>query len=355
MIAFSLGTFSVLLAILAAIYLQLPTFVLPLGYRWFHSYKSKRWLLRVVAVVVFILYQCSHPPVWAAIVLAVPFLFFLIFSLLNANPKVYIALNEEQILKGKRNIYPENTEVLGYADDSGSAIAYPLQELVKPRHLLNDVFKGSPLFISYCMACRSAMVYNPVVNDVRLIFEVLGVYRRNMVMSDLNTGTVWQQGTGEAMYGKLKGSRLQYLPYQQMALKEWLAVYPHSLIAYESDTVRDGIFSKDRLMKMMKVTEHLVAPGKTGLEGLPLRETVFGVQVGDKAKAYPISELQRVQGGFKDFIGNTGVIVEYNPNSNYMSVKDARTGIPLVVQSHWWFGWKEFHPETEIWRANKAI
>lgn len=346
---FSLLT--IIAAIIAAAYFQLPTFFLVLGYKWFYQYKIKRWFFRIVTVVFFLLFLSCHPSVWAIVVTVVPACFFFIFSLFNANPKVYIALNDTQIIKEKFNQYDYETEVLGYADEAGNAIAYPLQELVKPRHLLNDHFMGKPLFVSYCMACRSAMVYDPVVNHQRLHFEVLGVFRRNMVMADIETGTIWQQGTGEAINGELKGSQLEYLPYQQMSIKEWLLLYPDSFIAYESDTVKNGIFSKERLMKMMKVTGSMIAPGKTNLKGLPVREQVFGVQIGSYSKAYPVSELKKINWSFKDYIGENEVMVNYNKNSNHIVITDMATGRQLVAQSHWWFGWKEFHPNTEIWKA----
>lgn len=342
---------SIVLAAVSAAYLQLPTFILALEYKWFHHYHIKRWIFRTFAVAAFAGFICFHPPIWAIILTAMPFIFLLFFSLVNANPKVYIALNEKQIEKIKTNIYSEDVEVLGYVDEAGNAIAYPLEQLVKPRHLLNDTFMGNPLFVSYCMACRSAMVYNPVVNEQRQHFEVLGVFRRNMVMRDVITGTIWQQGTGEALCGKLRGTQLQYLPYQQMSIKEWLNIYPDSFIAYELEKVKDGIFSKERLMKMMKVTERMVAPGRTDLKGLPLREKVFGVQIGNDAKAYPISELRKIHWTFKDYVGNTEVSVEYNQSTNYINITDGTTGEQLVAQSHWWFGWKEFHSDTEIWRA----
>jgi hypothetical protein len=342
---------SILLAIASAAYLQLPTFILALGYRWFHNYKTKRWFTRMLAILAFALFLYLCPPLWAIVAAGIPFTFLIVFSLLNANPKVYIALREKQIIKRKEIIYPGSTEILGYADEYGNAIAYLLMELVKPRHLLNDVFMGNPLFVSYCMACRSAMIYDPVVDGTRLNFEVLGVYRRNMVMSDIETGTVWQQGTGEAMFGKMKGTQLTYLPYQQMTLSEWLKLYPSTFIAKESDAVKDGIFSKRRLMKMMKVTEKLVAPGKTDLTGLPLRENIFGVTVGDVSKAYPVSELKKTKGIVEDKIGDTQVSINYNSKTNHISIIEKESGKPLVAQSHWWFGWKEFHPETEIWKA----
>lgn len=342
---------SVLLALVSAAYLQLPTFILPLGYGWFHAYRAKRWLLRLLALASWVVFMALHPPVWGIVATSVPWLFFLVFSLFNANSRVFIALAETQILKPTRNPYPPEMEILGYVDDAGHAIAYPLQEMVRPRHLLNDIVEGKPLLVSYCMACRSAMVYDPVVRGTRLHFHVAGVHRRNMVIQDAQTGTVWRQGTGEAMYGRLKGHRMPFLPCQLMRLTDWLAEHPQSAIACESGDVPGGLFSKKRLMKMLRITDRLVAPGKTRLDGLPLREPIFGIEVGQHAKAYPVSELRKTRGTFADALGNMRLLVDYDARTHRIRITESDSGTRLVAQSHGWLGWKEFHPQTGIWRA----
>lgn len=347
---FLVGTLSLLLAIVTAAYLQLPTFLLFLGYSWFHNYFLKRWIIRMAAILCFALFLYLQPGLIAGIGFSIPFAFFMIFSLVNANPKVYIALSEQDILKKTDFFYPDATEVLGYVDSDGNAICYPLLEMIKPRHLLNDVFAGKPLLISYCMACRSAMVYHPVVDGQRLTFDVLGVYRRNMVMCDRETGTVWQQGTGEAVCGKHKGKRLELLPYQQTTVSDWNTLYPNTLVTAEAATVRDGIFSKDRLMKMMKVTETLIAPGKTNLSGLPPRTPVFGIELKQHSRAYPLPELLKTP-HFTDIINGQQIEITYNVTSGMMTAVDVQTSEQLVCQSHWWFGWKEFHPATTIWNS----
>jgi hypothetical protein len=341
---------ALVLAIISAAYLQLPTFVLAMGYRWFHNYKIKRWIFRILSILFSVLFVTSTNSTTIIIIGLIPILFFLIFSLVNANPKVYISLSDNQILKLKETDYSLETEVLGYENEQGNAICYPLYEMIKPRHILNDTFQSKPILVSYCMACRSAMVYNPIIDGQRLHFDVLGVYRRNMVMMDRETGTVWQQGTGEAIFGKQKGTLLEILPYQQTTLQEWMTQYPNSFIAQESKEVKNGIFSKERLMKMMKVTESLVAPGKTNLEGLPLRETIFGIEINDFSKAYPVTELKK-RNHFTDKLGDTEITISYNPNTNFFNATFTDTGKIIPAQSHWWFGWKEFHPNTEIWKA----
>ena len=346
----TLGIISVLLSVLTALYLQLPTFILGLGYGWSHNYPTKRWILRLLALLVFVSFVTQTSSSGLIIGIGLPFLFFWIFSLFNANPNLFVALEEKDIIKQKEKIYPDQTEVVGYVDNQGNAICYPVKEMVMPRHILNDTFEQNPLLITYCAACRSTMIYDPVVDNQRLNFEVVGVRRRNMVIRDLETGTIWQQGTGEAMFGKLKGKRLNFYPYQQMNLSDWLQQYPNSVIVQESSEVRKGFLPKEKLMKVLeKVTGKFVAPGETDLKGLPLREKVWGLEIDGKHKAYPISELKKVE-RFTDKIGETKIEIKYNSNNGQISGVVVSTGTELKFQNHWWFGWKEFHPNTEIWK-----
>ncbi|MBL1241615.1 MAG: DUF3179 domain-containing protein [OCS116 cluster bacterium] len=82
---------------------------------------------------------------------------------------------------------------------------------------------------------------------------------------------------------------------------------------------------------------------------LPLRETVFGITLNGVSVAYPTSELSK-KPNFTHQVGNQNFTIAYNVKTNQMSIK-TEDGKNLPTQSHWWFGWKEFHPFTEIWRV----
>src|SRR5690606_4077898 len=345
------GILSLVLSVVSALYLQLPTFFLSIGYGWSHNYPTKRWVFRILALATFLLFINTSPTTCILLSIAIPFAFFWTFSLFNANPNLFIALADSQIIKQKDRIYSDDTEVVGFIDENGNTICYPVYEMVMPRHILNDTFGGKPLLVSFCAACRSTMLYNPVVDGQRLTFEVLGVHRRNMIIRDIQTGTVWQQGTGEAMYGKLTGKQLEFYFYLQTTLTDWIKQNPNTFIAKESDNVRKSFVPKDRLMKVLKkVTETFIAPGKTDLTGLPAREKIWGLELNGQSKAYPISELKKVT-EITDNLGGVEIQIRYNPNDNQVNGTVLTTNEPLKFQNHWWFGWKEFHPDTEIWKA----
>lgn len=54
-------------------------------------------------------------------------------------------------------------------------------------------------------------MYAATIKGQRLNFVVEAVWRRNMIIRDRETGTLWQQANGEALIGPLQGTQLQAL------------------------------------------------------------------------------------------------------------------------------------------------
>lgn len=345
------GILSLTLSIISALYVQLPTYILPLGYGWSHNHRTKRWVLRILALAAFALFINTNPTTGILFSIAIPFALFWIFSLFSATSNLLVAVDSKHIIKQRDRIYADNTEIVGYIDDNGNSICYPIDEMLLPRDILNDTFCDKPLLVSYCAGCRSAMIYNPVVDGRHLTFEVVGVYRRNMIMRDLQTGTIWQQAAGEAMYGPLKGKRLEFYSYQQTTLGAWMAQNPQTIIAKEADNAPGSIVSKPQLLDFLKkVTNSVVGPGKTDLGGLPLREKVWGLQLNGQSKAYSVSELKKVT-NITDNLGGADIVINYNRDTNQIYGTNKKTNERLKFQNYWWLGWKEFHPDTQIWRS----
>jgi len=102
-----------------------------------------------------------------------------------------------------------NTEIIGISKNNIS-VAYPL-EVVIPRHIINDKIEDKNIVVSYCAICRSALIFNAEIEGEKLYFKVSAVWRRNMVMIDDQSKSLWQQATGECIYGKYKGKHLELL------------------------------------------------------------------------------------------------------------------------------------------------
>jgi hypothetical protein len=57
---------------------------------------------------------------------------------------------------------------------------------------------------------------------------------------------------------------------------------------------------------------------------------------------------------FRDKIGGLDVELQYDGEAQYLAAFKEDTGEPIIVEKHWWLGWKEFHPDTTIWKKHAA-
>jgi hypothetical protein len=118
--------------------------------------------------------------------------------------------------------------VIGIAH-GGQARAYPIQYLGY-HHQVVDTIAGKPLIVTYCTVCRTGRVFEPLVDGRPESFRLVGMDRFNAMFEDQTTKSWWRQATGEAVAGPLKGRRLPEVGSAQTELRQWLSLYPHSLI-----------------------------------------------------------------------------------------------------------------------------
>ena len=87
------------------------------------------------------------------------------------------------------------------------AKAFPFRALAGTP-VVNDVFNGMPLLVTFERISATGAVFNPVVEGRRLSFretQVSGVF----LLEDLETRTVWDPLTGVAREGPLEGTVLE--------------------------------------------------------------------------------------------------------------------------------------------------
>jgi len=52
--------------------------------------------------------------------------------------------------------------------------------------------------------------------------------------------------------------------------------------------------------------------------------------------------------------GGQDILVSRSPATGSVHAHSLEIGEEIPVQRHWWFGWKEFHPDTEIWQGSRS-
>ncbi len=126
--------------------------------------------------------------------------------------------------------------VIGVAIN-GQAKAYPIQ-LIGYHHQVMDTIGGEPVIITYCTVCRTGRVYSSRLNGRDEAFRLVGMDHFNAVFEDQTTKSWWQQASGQAIAGPLKGSMLKEIPSSQLTIDSWIRKYPNSVVM-EPDPLYD--------------------------------------------------------------------------------------------------------------------
>ncbi|HET59412.1 MAG TPA: DUF3179 domain-containing protein [Chloroflexi bacterium] len=255
---------------------------------------------------------------------------------------------DEEMLQ--RSFFAGNQDVL-VVEFNDEQRAYPLQSMVMARHLVHDIVGGVPIVVTYCAVCHSGLVFRAEMAGSELFFTVTGVFRRNLIMEDSHSRTLWQQATGEGIYGAGKGRILEMLPSFQLPWQEAKA-FERMTLAQEPPSSRKAVFSSPkRLAWLEAVTDRVLVPGHTPLgQALDRHETVFGISLNGSAKAYPLSRLQTLD-VFPDMIGGVEIELSFDPENQVLLAKRLDRGPDPLVEKHGWLGWKEFHPDTQIYEG----
>ncbi len=103
---------------------------------------------------------------------------------------------------------------------------YPYNIIVW-HEIVNDTIEKTPLVVTFCPLCGSAIVFNATVNSKQEQFGVSGkLYESNLLMYDKTTESLWSQIIGEAVVGDRTGEKLSVYPSQVMSFKQASGKYP---------------------------------------------------------------------------------------------------------------------------------
>ena len=268
-----------------------------------------------------------------------------------------------------KNTVKLNRLVVG-VNINGDARAYPLQ-FIGYHHQVRDSVGGTRVIVSYCTVCRTGRVFEPVIAGRHETFRLVGMDHFNAMLEDRTTGSWWRQANGEAITGTLKGTTLPEIPRIQVTLKQWLELYPNSLIM-QGDTTFAKEYSKDYAFERGFSKRKLTG---TDTASWGDKSWVVGVTVNGRSKAFDWNRLRRER-IVNEVVGGTPVVVVIGPDStSYFAferpsptARFAVRGDSIVADGHayalsgngtsgrlepinasqeFWHSWRTFQPETE--------
>ena len=183
---------------------------------------------------------------------------------------------------------------------------YPLRVLTR-HEVVNDHFGDRPVTVTYCPLCNTAIAFDPVVDGIYLRFGVSGLLRNSdLVLWDLETTSLWQQVTGEALVGKHAGATLPYLPSAIVAFSEFADAHPDGCVLGPEQAF--GIsYGVNPYAGYSTSSRPFLFNGVLD-DRLPALSRVVGVNIGEQAKAYPFDDLATVR-VINDTLGETPITV----------------------------------------------
>ncbi len=249
----------------------------------------------------------------------------------------------------------------------GEARAYPINMLTGPeREIINDTLGGRPIAATWCHLCNNAVVYDREVEGRTLTFAVSGMlWRRNLVMYDIETGSLWAHFNGKAMQGELIGTELETLPSQLTTWSDWSSRHADTSVLGMSRTAsayEAGVFDEPGRYTygfnlLGRGAYHI---GIDALEDDPVRNLEAGgtplVVSYDAAASRVVLASRRVDGRTLSFARRAdGMLEDAQTRSVWDPVAMEAVSGPLegtaldqlVGMFAFRDAWTEFHPRSE--------
>jgi len=236
-------------------------------------------------------------------------------------------------------------------------------------------------------------VFRAEIDRRALTFFHTNMVNVNMTFADRETGTRWQQETGEAFEGKYKGRRLEIYPFLITTWQEWRERHPETL-------VMEPVPGFEEMYSDMWRAILARTPGRAGPPAdrirredprLPAYEPIIGLEAGGAKRAYPRERL-KTELVVNDHLGSELVLLIYTPRSDTVTVfsrnldgrtfsferrpqsgdlVDVQTGSrwnaygecvegelrgrrlkALIGMPQFWWSWAAFYAGTDIYAGN---
>lgn len=229
-------------------------------------------------------------------------------------------------------------------------------------------------------------MWESALDGRRLRFRLAGINNQNFIMRDEETGSWWQQVTGEAILGPLKGRRLTRVPMDEISFAHWKREQPRGRVLRPDPRLAKRYASADWEAGIAK----LPVATRISDKRLDPRELIVGIVVNGSAKAYRMTDVQQ-QNPIIDSVGGMPIVIVADgqsvrafsrsidgkpvdffarPDAASITLVDAATGSEwdftgrairgplsgrqlerIEVLRDFWFDWRAYHPGTAIFSA----
>ena len=235
-------------------------------------------------------------------------------------------------------------------------------------------------------------MWESTVDGRVLHFHLAGINNQNFIMRDEETGSWWQQVSGLAIHGPLKGHQLKSVFHDEVSFSIWKREQPNGRVLKPDEKIvakkeYEAADWEERVGRMRTVE------GADVDKRLAPRTLVMGISLSGKSVAYPLSTLQK-QSPIIDMVGATPIVVALGDDKRsvrafernvdgrrlefFQKKDDKNTGFQLIdaetgstwnfegkatagplagrqlkkvfVLEDFWFDWRIYHPDTAVYQ-----
>ncbi len=223
---------------------------------------------------------------------------------------------------------------------------YPFR-ILNWHEIVNDTVGGKAVTVTYCPLCATAIVYDRTISKGIAEFGVSGfLYQSNLLMYDRLTDSLWSQATAQAVVGPLTGEKLKAVRSDVVRFSTVQEQYPTARIL-STDTGHRRDYGRDPYEGYERDSGTYFPVRKTDTR-LHAKALVYGIVVDGKAKAYPLTTLQK-NGTINDDIGGVEIEVAYDAETQVVTFQNSEKGEEIIPLYGFWFSWVAQYPETELY------
>jgi len=229
-----------------------------------------------------------------------------------------------------------------YLEIDGIAKFYPYSILVW-HEIANDMFGDTPVVVTFCPLCGSAIAYDPVIDDEVLEFGVSGFLREsNMVMYDRSTDSLWQQSTGLGFAGIYNTVQLERYPVQLKTLGEVRDLNASTLVL-STDTGHSRSYDYNPYGDYDTDNSDFVFTPSEIDDRYEAKELFFIIPTNEQSVALRYLQL----GGDTSLDLEDGTKLKVTEEEGLLEARDA-SGKLLAGYYEMWFSWAIWHGEDGI-------
>jgi hypothetical protein len=186
------------------------------------------------------------------------------------------------------------------------------------------------------------------VDGLKLTFHLAGINNQNFLMRDEETGTYWQQISGLAVSGPLKGRQLPFVASDELTFALWRAEHPQGTIFRDSDKYKAEYSPMDWDVKMMKAPTVL----SYREAGLKPRDLMLGIRAFGASRAFPFERVI-AEKLVQDRVGTEPVLLVVGPDAQ--SVRAFRQRVPGASGVPEFYRTVDERPLTKLDAASASV